>query len=82
MTPLATGSLHQQRLVPVRDCVLLLPALATAPCGYLLDLATVYIPILCHHFPTWAVWDAMGWPHWSNLLHPPGYEGVAPCTML
>ena len=50
-------------LVPLGDRSLLPPCTGNHPCGHLLDLNAVCIPVLCYHFPTWATQDPIGLPH-------------------
>ena len=56
-----------------RDCALLHPHTGDRPHSHLLDLATVYIPALCHHFLAWATRNPTGWPLQSlkQLAAPP-----------
>ena len=50
-------------LVLLGDRALLHPHTGNCPQGHLLDLAAAYIPALCSHFPTWAIWNPSSWPH-------------------
>ena len=52
-------------LVPLGDRALLCPCTSDHPRGHLLDLATVLIPALCHHFPAWVAQDPTGWPYYT-----------------